>query len=69
MKRLSNVETIVDSSCRSMLLTGNIIKISFPDYQYFTILILQLSQFPENESIKPKSEATTFRFLSAQNKM
>jgi hypothetical protein len=50
MKKLPNVENISDSSCQSILLTDNMTKIRFPDNKYFTILILQLSQFPENES-------------------
>jgi hypothetical protein len=50
MEQLSNVENISDSSCQGILLTGNMTKLSFPDYKYFTILIPQLSLFPENES-------------------
>jgi hypothetical protein len=36
MKKSSNVENISDSSCERMLHSGNMTKISFSDFKYFT---------------------------------
>jgi hypothetical protein len=40
----------VDTLAEWIKVTGTMTKINFPEYKYFTILILQFLQFPENDS-------------------